>query len=359
MKYILDRTAPRPVYLQLYDQLKSDIVASLYPYGSRLPSKRLISAEAGISVISAEHAYELLCEEGYAEARERSGYYVIYRETDFPLFPALQQPESLSAPPEHFRVDFPFSVISRTMRRVLLDYGDRILVRSPHKGLAELRSTIAAYLGRSCGIYVSPEQIVIGAGAEYLYGLIVQLLGKGHRFALEEPSYEKIRKVYEANGVEYDLLPLGSDGIRSDALEESRAAVLHVTPFHSFPSGVTADASKRREYIRWAERRQGYIIEDNYDSELTVSRKYEDTVFSLSPAGRVIYLNTFSQTIAPAVRVGYMVLPVALLPLFDEKLGFYACTVPVFEQYVLAELLRSGDFERHINRVRREKRKSL
>ena len=132
-----------------------------------------------------------------------------------------------------------------------------------------------------------------------------------------------------------------------------RATVLHVTPFHSFPSLVTASAGKRREYLRWAEERGGYIVEDDFDSEFSVSSKSEDTLFSLEPNRSVIYMNTFSKTIAPSMRVGYMVLPPALSEQFRREVGFYSCTVPVFEQYVLAELIGSGDFERHINRIRR------
>jgi GntR family transcriptional regulator/MocR family aminotransferase len=153
------------------------------------------------------------------------------------------------------------------------------------------------------------------------------------------------------------MLKMGGDGILSSELAGTDAGVLHVTPFHSYPSGVTASASKRWEYLAWAKRTGGYIIEDNYDSELTVSAKNEDTLFSLSGEGRVIYLNTFSRTIAPSMRVGYMVLPEKLLEAFEEKVGFYSCTVPVFEQYVLAELLSDGSFERHVNRIRRQRRK--
>ena len=135
--------------------------------------------------------------------------------------------------------------------------------------------------------------------------------------------------------------------------------MLHITPFNSFPSGITADVSKRQEYLRWAEARDGFIIEDNYESELTVSRKNDDTVFSLSKTDSVIFLNTFSTTVAPSIRVGYMVLPKRLLAKFEDRLGFYSCTVPVFEQFVLAELLDNGDFERHINRVRRKRRQNM
>ena len=154
------------------------------------------------------------------------------------------------------------------------------------------------------------------------------------------------------------MLKMGSDGILSSELSATDAGVLHVTPFHSYPSGITASASKRTEYLAWAQRTNSYIIEDNFDSELTVSAKNEDPLFSLSADGRVIYLNTFSRTIAPSMRVGYLVLPETLLDTFEEKLGFYSCTVPVFEQYVLAQLISDGSFERHINRIRRQRRKA-
>ena len=359
MKYHIRHTDGKPAYLQLYEQLRRDIVAGVLPLGTKLPSKRFLAEETGVSVITVEHAYAILCDEGYIEARQRSGYYVIYRERDF----LTGSEVSAGTAPgvgtlRTDREEFPFPQLARTMRKVLADYGERILVKSHDHGCVQLRMAIAAYLARSCGISASPEQIVVGSGAEYLYSLIVQLLGSEGGFALEKPSYEKIRQVYEANGVACDLLELGTDGIRTTALERTAAKVLHITPFNSFPSGITASVSKRQEYLRWADGRQGWIIEDNYDSELTVSRKNEDTVFSLSGDGRVIYLNTFSRTVAPSIRVGYMVLPERLLAAYREKLDFYSCTVPVFEQYVLTELLNSGDFERHINRVRRARRKA-
>ena len=361
MKYHIDTKSQKPAYMQLYEQLRGDIMGGVLPYGSKLPSKRILAEETGVSVITAQHSYAILCDEGYVESRQRSGYYVIYKESDFNSAPDTSA-VSMAAEPlrsaRHVKTDFPFSVLSKTMRRVLLDYGDRILIKSPNHGCPELRSAIAAYLTRSNGMMVRPEQIILGSGSEYLYSLIVQLLGKNRIFALENPSYGKIRQVYQANGIQCDMLKMGASGIKTAELAHTQATVLHVTPFNSFPSGVTASVSKRHEYLRWAEKRSGYIIEDNYDSELTVSMKNEDTVFSLSKHGSVIYLNTFSQTIAPSIRVGYMVLPESLLADFEWKLGFYSCTVPVFEQYVLAELITCGDFERHINRVRRKRRKA-
>ncbi len=359
MKQYIDNHSAKAAYLQLYERLREDIIEGVYPFGSKLPSKRLLAEESGVSVITVEHAYALLAEEGYIEARPRSGYYAIYRERDFLSTALTAAVAPRKASPHHPHTAFPYSVLARTMRKVLSDYGEEILLKSPNRGCAELRGAIAAYLARSAGMQVRPEQIIIGAGAEYLYSLIAQLLGEGRIFGLEDPSYEKIRQVYAANGIPCDLLKMGAEGIRTAALDATQATVLHITPFNSFPSGITATASKRKEYLLWAKEREGYIIEDNYDSELTVSRKKEEPLFCRSAEGRVLYLNTFSRTVAPSMRVGYLVLPEELLAAFDRKLGFYSCTVAVFEQYVLAELLNNGDFERHINRVRRARRKNL
>ena len=357
MNYQIDHSAPQSAYLQLYTLLRRDILAGIYPYGSRLPSKRTIAAETGVSVITVEHAVALLCEEGYAEARQRSGVFVAYRERDFQGQPAGTAQSPLPGDVlRHSDSEFPFALLARTVRRVLLDYGDAILARSPNPGCVELRRAICAYLARSRGIQVDPEQLVIGSGAEYLYGLIAQLFPQ-RVFALEDPCYDKIRQVYAANGLRCERLRLGREGIDSAALEGSGAEVLHVTPFHSFPSGVTASVSKKHEYLRWAEGRGAWLVEDNFDSELTVSRKAEEPLFSMSRSENVIYINTFSKTVSPGLRVGYMILPKSLVGVFSAQLGFYACTVPLMEQYVLTELIESGDFERHINRIRRARRR--
>jgi len=359
MWYKFVREGNEPAYLQLYRQLRSDIVDGVYPYHTRLPSKRTVKDECGVSLVTVEHAYALLVDEGYVEARERSGYFVIFRKGDgfaassearVSPRPTVPHGSSNEAP------DFPFSVLARRMRGVLSDYGEEILLRSHEKGCIELRSAIARYLLRSRGIETDAESIVVGSGSEYLYRLIVELVGRERIYGIEEPSYQKIEAVYLASGVSVRHLPLGADGIESEALRLTDADVLHITPYRSFPSGVTASASKRHEYLRFAERAGHYLIEDDFESEFSVSRKPEDTLFSQNPCS-VIYMNTFSKTVSPALRVGYMVLPTALCRLFEKRLGFYSCTVPTFEQLVLATLLDSGDFERHINRVRRKKRK--
>ena len=346
----------KPEYLKLYELIRDEITNGLWPTGARLPSRRQTALDRGLSAVTVEHAYELLCQEGYIQARSRSGYYVIYRSGDSFAIPQ-------SAPVQHGQMGeageetFPFSVLAKAMRRVLADYGEALLRKSPNAGCQELRTTISRYLARNRGIQADESQIVIGSGSEYLYGLVVEMLGAGRVFALEYPSYEKIEKVYLAKGVRCEQLPLGHDGIRSEALANASGSVLHITPFRSYPTGVTASASKRVEYIRWAEAGDRYIVEDDFESEFSMLRKPEDTVYSLSKRGNVIYMNTFTRTISPALRVGYMVLPRRLISVFEARVGFYSCTVPAFEQYLLADLIASGDFERHVNRMRRKRRR--
>lgn len=353
------RKVERPVYLQIYKQMRNNILDGIFPFGSKVPSKRLLAAELHVSIVTVEHAYALLCDEGYAESRERSGYIVIFRPADgfagaVSAVPALPTHSSASTYPS-----FSVSILSRTIRKVLADSHDILLERSPNAGLIELREAIRQYLARNRSIQVDAEQIVVGSGAEYLYRLIVDLFGRDKIYAIESPAYDKLGQIYHAEGVSYEELPLVRDGIDSDALARSRADILHTTPYRSFPSGVTATASKRHEYIRWSEKADRFIIESDYGSEFSVSSQPMETLFSLSHQDRVIYLNTFSKTISPSMRAGYMVLPRRLVTLFQQKLGFYSCSVPTFEQLVLTELLNSGDFERHINRERRARRKAL
>ena len=356
MNYHIEKHSGESAYLQLYRQLRQDIVSGALPTGAKLPSKRSFAEELGLSVITVEHALALLTDEGYLLSRPRSGYYVAFGGASPAAVPPRRaQLEEMRAG-EGAPADFPFSLWARTMRAVLSDYDRHILDRCPSKGCLPLREALAAWLSRSRSLPVDPEQIVVGAGAEYLYGLVVQLLGRDRGFALEDPCYEKIRRVYEANGARCEALRLGPDGIESEALRACRAGALHVTPFHSYPSGITATAAKRHEYAAWARERDAVIVEDDYDSELASPTRQIETIFSLAPE-RVIYLNTFSKTLAPAMRTGYMVLPGALCEEYRARLDFYSCTVPVYDQYVLAAFLEEGHLERYINRRRRKLRR--
>jgi len=361
MKYIIDKTN-RPVYLQIYRQIRQDIVSGIYPYNTKLPSIRLLCDELSVSTVTVDHAYALLCDEGYIEARERSGYFVIFRADDGFVASANDKTYPIHHTNHHessTTVEFPFSVLAKTMRRVISDFGESILDRSQNTGSVELREEISRYLARSRGIYVEPNQIIIGSGSEYLYNLIVGLLGRNMVYAIEAPSYKKIEQVYSSSGVELEKLPLGHEGIDSAALQNCHADVLHISPYRSYPSGVTASASKRHEYLRWAGQNDRFIVEDDFESEFSLSQKPEETLFSHTSNDNVIYMNTFSMTVSPSFRVGYMVLPKHLVCEFEERLGFYSCTVPTYVQFVVAELISNGDFERHINRVRRAKRKEL
>lgn len=357
MKYFIDKNSKSPIYIQLYEQIRKDITDGKIGYGEKLPSKRLVSEELQISVISVEHAYSLLLDEGYISARERSGYFVSYSDKD-----GFQHPSAMKIVPHktygNTKTDFPFSVFAKTMRRVISDYGEKILEKSPNTGINELKIAVKKYLSRSRGIEVGTDRIVIGSGAEYLYGIIIQMLGRDKVYATEKPSYAKIEAVYRANGVSYELLELSSDGIKSSALSSAKASVLHITPYRSFPSGVTASATKRYEYLRWAGNHK-FIIEEDFESEFSILSKPEETLFSMSKSDNVIYLNTFSKTISPGVRIGYMLLPESLIDDYNKKVGFYSCSVPTFEQLVIADFIENGDYERHINRVRRKKRRNI
>ena len=344
-------------YLEVYESVKEDIIKGRYPVGTKLPSKRVMAEAKGMSLVTIEHAYELLAEEGYIFTKEKSGYFVSFDDSEIYTGIKKRRLEALVRVPMAHTSDnapgFSYSIYAKTVRKVLSEYGDYIMNKSAKNGTEELRSAIADYLLRSRRLEVSPDQIIIGAGAEYLYGLIVQTFGQDTVYGVESPSYQKIAKVYTSGGGNVKMLKLGKDGIESEELWNNKIKLLHITPYRSFPSGVTASAGKKREYLKWSRMNDTYIVEDDFESEFTPSRKPEETIFSLDNEGRVIYVNTFTKTIGSFSRCAYMVLPLNLLTLFTEKTGFYECPVPTLDQLVIANLLDGGDFERHINRVRR------
>lgn len=354
-------------YIEIYEDIKRKIVSGVYEYKSKLPSKRVTADNYHVSVITVEHAYELLIEEGYVITEEKKGYFVSYLENEFleyamgttPFPPKYDKYDKGTVPLSHeTHEELSFNIYAKTVRRVLSEYGEEIKERPHSYGCEVLRRAIADYLLRNRGIKTDCDHILIGSGAEYLYGLIAETFGRDKIYAIEDPSYHKISRVYESQGIVTDKLPLGPDGIESEALWRSDALILHVTPYRSFPTGVTASAAKKAEYISWSRKKGGFVIEDDFESEFSGSRKPEETLFSRDNEGRVIYVNTFSKTIGSFMRTAYMVIPEALSPLFAEKISFHSCSVPALEQYVLADLISNGDFVRHINRVRRKRRMS-
>ena len=357
-------------YLSIYESLKKEITEGVYKTGSKLPSKRTLADQWGVSIITVEHAYELLLDEGYIESVEKSGYFVVYEAGD--TFYGSQKNLSkvseikddstskIKIYNDSFKDEsyyFSFDVYAKTVRHVLSTMQDEIMQKSPTFGIMKLRNSISEYLLRSRHIHVSPKQIMIGAGAEYLYAMIVRTLGTDVIYGIETPGYSRIKEVYESDGVTTETLKLGNDGIESSELRKSKAGILHITPYRSFPTGVSASAGKKNEYLQWAYERGGIIIEDDFESEYTPSRKAVDTIFSMDKKGCVIYVNTFTRTISPSLRMAYMLLPLNLLEKFEEKTSFYSCPVPTLEQLAVSDLLDSGEFERHINRVRRNLRK--
>lgn len=346
-------------YWSLYSCIRGDILSGKLAGGEKLPSKRALAENLCVSVITVQNAYDQLLAEGYVFSRQRSGYFVA--DVNVEERAPYRREEEYAETPKRYAVDFvkgsapahlfPFSVWAKLMRYVLADCGEHLLERVPCDGDRELKTAVARYLYRTRGIDVPPRRVVIGAGAEYLYGVIVQLIGRDKLFAVENPGYGKISSTYKLNGAHCVYIPVKETGIDCAAAENSNADVLHISPSHQFPTGAVTPVSSRARLIAWAKAGDRYIIEDDYDSEFRLSGKPLQCAWGLCP-DRVIYMNTFSKTLAPSMRMGYMVLPPELYERYLLNFGNSACVVPLFEQKTLAAMLEGGYFERHINRMK-------
>ena len=365
LTYSMDDRGSLPLYEYLYRRIRADILNGTLAAGEKLPSKRRLAEHLHLSVITVEGAYQQLEAEGYVYTLPKRGFFVSQVEQRPTAMPAAI-PLPAAAPPKRWTLDlksnqvdasrFPAATWARLTRQVLSEGSEALLRPVPHQGLPALRQAIANDLRDYKGMSVSPEQVIVGAGAEYLYLLLSQLLGRDVVFALEDPGYPKIRLVYETCGTTCRPIPLDGQGMSISALEASGAAVAHLSPSHHYPTGLVTSIGRRQELLRWAERRDGFIIEDDYDSEFRFSGRPIPTLQSIDHDGRVIYMNTYSQTISPAMRLGYMVLPPRLLERYRRMLDFYACTVPALEQHVLARFLDRGYYEQHLSRMRKEYR---
>ena len=356
LTYELKKSPGVPLYEALYRCIRGDILSGVLKAGEKLPSKRALASHLEISKITVEAAYNQLLAEGYICSREKVGYFVETVERPArrdAVHTGEKQPETAKpildltgTGTEHF----PFSVWSRLQREVMLDYGEKLLQPMPHQGIPELRQAIADHLAAFRGMETDPENILIGAGTDFLYNLLIQLLGRDKIYAVEEPGYGKIRRIYAAGGVDCISAPMDSRGVRPDGLKI--AQVLHFSPSHHFPTGLVTPVQRRLELLNWARECGGWIIEDDYDSEFRFDAHPMPAMQSLD-SSRVIYMNSFSKTLAPSIRISYLVLPPALMQQFRQRLGFYSCTVASFEQYTLARFLSRGHFEKHINRMRK------
>lgn len=447
LTYALNRTARESLYEQLYRALRFDIESGALGAGDRLPSKRAFAKHLGVSVVTVEGAYDQLVAEGYVRAVPRSGFYVqeigpnlasfsrisTSAEVKVPLGDSsgaksascrpearisgndgVEKLEKLARKGAPFCIAhseeglagvspgagrkwladftgatapegvFPYAAWARTLRRVLADESERtVLEASRPQGSPRLRAAIAAHLRGFRGMEVHPDQIVIGSGAQSLYGLLVQLLGRDLVYGVEDPGYPRLTRIYESNDVTVRPIALDGEGPALESLARAGVNVLHCTPSHQFPTGITVPVSRRRSLLEWAQggvaapkdgaaageargrsvkassARPRYLIEDDFDCEFRMAGRPVPPLAALDGAGRVVYANTFSKTLGGAFRIGYMVLPEALAERFRDRLGFYACTVGALEQLTLARFMESGDYERHVNRQRTRYRRLL
>lgn len=365
LTYSFEQKGKESLYEYLYKQIKKDILNYTLSPDEKLPSKRALAKHLNISTITVETAYQQLMAEGYIYSKAKSGYYVSHlsstrlqndspaphhhreKEADSPSYLADFVSNSTAA---H---NFPFLSWTKLMRETMSDEAQKLMVRSPSTGVWELRTAIANYLYQFRGMAVEPEQIIVGAGTEYLYSLIIQLLGRNKTYAVEDPGYQKIAKIYAANDVRCVPVPLDENGVDVTALEETEAKVLHISPSHHFPTGIVTPISRRYELLSWASKSSDrFIIEDDYDSEFRLFGKPIPPLQSIDVLDKVIYMNTFSKSLTSTIRISYMVLPKGLMNRYKKELSFYSCTVSNFEQYTLARFIQKGHFEKHINRMR-------
>ncbi len=360
----------KALYIQLYENIKMDILNSNIKNNEKLPSKRKLANHLGIALITVENAYDQLIAEGYIYSIEKKGYYVSSLiEKNFLLHKKVKEKKSdikiesttnknyYDLKSSEVDIDlFPFSIWSKLMREVISDKNKNLLLKTDSFGIKELQIAITNHLFSYHRIEINPNQIIIGAGSEYLYSMIIKLLGFNKVFALENPGYDKISKVYQSNNVITKYIDLDENGIDINQLND--ADVVHVSPAHQFPTGIVMPIKRKLELLKWANEKEGrIIIEDDYDSEFRFKGIILPSIKSIDKNDNVIYINTFSKTIAPSMRISYMIIPQKYTKKYNEKLGFYSCTVPNFEQYTLARFINDGYFERHLNKMKNYYRK--
>lgn len=360
LTFHIDNTSNTPIYQQIYSYIRMEIESGNLKSGERLPSKRAFASHMNISVVTVETAYGQLLSEGYIRSKAGSGFYV----EDYNIFHEIEEIPDISINCADVKYDFgtssadtslfPFSVWAKLSRATLNEKTTDLLNSCDFRGIKPLREEIAQYLHRFRGMEVSPDQIIVGAGSEYLLGLIIQLLGRDMAYGVENPGYRRIYDIFSISASRVFPVPMDEKGASISAISGFGINVIHVTPSHHFPLGITMPIVRRQELLQWTySKPERYIIEDDCDCEFCYNGRPAPALQSLDKQERVIYLNTFTRTLAPSIRIGYMVLPEHLAKKFRSRLGFYSCTVPVFEQYTLAKFMAEGHFERHINRIKR------
>jgi len=362
LTYSFENIGTESLYSHLYKCIREDILSGSIAPGEKLPSKRSFAENLGVSVITVENAYAQLMSEGYIYSLPKKGFFAAEIEKHTVQKKSEIPPVKLPDAPKFFvdfssnRTDpenFPFATWAKLMRETMAEKSAELMVNAPCGGVPALRQAIAEHLHAFRGIQADPNHIIVGAGTEYLYGLLIQLLGFDKVYALEDPGYRKVGQIFQSHGVQYVYTPMDKDGVDPAALEKSGADILHLSPSHHFPTGIVTPAARRYALLSWAAQAPGrYILEDDYDSEFRFTGKPIPALQSMDGLNRVIYMNTFTKSLASTIRISYMVLPADLAEQFYRRLGFYACTVSNLEQYTLAKFISEGYFEKHINRMR-------
>lgn len=356
------------LYEQIYEHIRHEIWEGRLLAGERLPSTRSLAEYLQVARSTVDYAYDQLRSEGYIEARPGSGYFVCAmeellqletdRETGHPE-PAEAvkkgEPGLLDFSPHGIDMSgFPFSVWKRLHKNILNDANSDLFARGEPQGDYDLRQTISRYLHSSRGVNCVPEQIIIGAGNDYLLMLLEKILGPNVGIAMENPTYMRTWRIFRSFDYEVSAVPMDENGMTVSGLEKTGARIAYLMPSHQFPTGTVMPIGRRMELLKWADGASDrYLIEDDYDSEFRYRGKPIPSLQSSDEHGKVIYIGTFSKAIAPAIRVSYMVLPGSLLKVFHRDCYFYSCTVSRIDQRVLNGFMKDGYFERHLNKMRK------
>lgn len=356
------------LYEQIYEHIRQEIREGKLLAGERLPSTRSLAEYLQVARSTVEYAYDQLLSEGYIESKPYRGYFVCTMEELFQLGESSPKTSVLNGQrSEEYLYDFspyeidmsyfPFGVWKKITRNILTDGNSELFSQGEPQGDYDLRLTISRYLHSSRGVNCTPEQIIVGAGNDYLLMLLEKILGRHVKIAMENPTYKRAYQIFESFAYRIVTVDMDENGMKVTRLTEEDVSAAYIMPSHQFPTGVVMPIGRRRELLKWADMgEEHYLIEDDYDSEFRYRGKPIPSLQASDAHGKVIYLGTFSKAIAPAIRVSYMVLPEKLLKIYKDNCYFYSCTVSRIDQRILNEFIRDGYFERHLNKMRKHYR---
>lgn len=366
--FTLDKTSGIPLYEQLYSGIKDAIITQQIKVAEKLPSKRKLADFLNISQTTIELAYAQLLAEGYISSKSRVGYFVEALDE----LPYIE----VTAPKTHFKADtvshydydfnpsfidtthFPFATWRKYAKDIYDEANEHLLLAGEAQGEYALRTEIADYLYQSRGVQCQPEQIVIGSGTEQLLPMLIRLFNHYTVFALEHPGYPSVARILRQHNRTPLPIKVDEEGIRVQELERTNTDVVYITPSHQFPTGAVLSATRRTQLLNWAAASPSrFIIEDDYDSEFRYTGKPIPALQALDANDKVIYMSTFTKSLMPSLRVAYFVLPLSLIPTYNELFTYYSSTVPRFDQHIVANFMRDGHFAKHLNRMRKVYRK--